>query len=121
MKLKLWVFMGITASLFFLNSTEAYAKQVQQKAYKPSNSLAEFVANDNVGDVYSEVVVNLKSNKVDVDGEKANLREILDVSSTKEDELLDSTAKKVVNYVEENSICDAKKISATKVVITNNF
>ena len=53
MRIKKWLFI-CTILLFVLCDTNVQAKPVKQKAYKPTSPLAEFVANDKIGDVYSK-------------------------------------------------------------------
>ena len=120
MRIKKWLFI-CTILLFVLCDTNVQAKPVKQKAYKPTSPLAEFVANDKIGDVYSKVVVDLKEDKVSVDGLNSNLENVLKISKGKEKKLLNLSAKKFADYIEENSVCEAERISQTEVVITNDF
>lgn len=119
--MKLWLAAGMIAGALVFCGDGAAAKRVKTEAHTPTAALGRFVAQDDIGDVYSEVTVNLKKETIHVDGKKSNLQKILGVSEKKEEKILDVTAAKAVDYVESSTVCEAEKISANEIVITNDF
>ncbi|MFR0848550.1 MAG: S8 family serine peptidase [Eubacterium sp.] len=97
------------------------AQAVYPTAKTPTNSFAKLVAEDNVGDVYEKVTVNLDKGTVYADGEKTSLRKILHCSKKKEEQYLEKSASGFEKSVENQTVCEVEKTSASKVEITNNF
>lgn len=97
------------------------AQAVYPSAKTPTNSFAKLVAEDNVGDVYEKVTVNLDKGTVYADGEKTSLRKVLHCSKKKEEQYLEKSASGFEKSVENQTVCEVEKTSASKVEITNNF
>lgn len=97
------------------------AQAVYPTAKTPTNSFAKLVAEDNVGDVYEKVTVNLDKGTVYADGEKTSLRKVLHCSKKKEEQYLEKSASGFEKSVENQTVCEVEKTSASKVEITNNF
>lgn len=97
------------------------AQAVYPTAKTPTNSFAKLVAEDNVGDVYEKVTVNLDKGTVYADGEKTSLRKVLHCSKKKEEQYLEKSVSGFEKSVENQTVCEVEKTSASKVEITNNF
>ena len=97
------------------------AQAVYPSAKTPTNSFAKLVAEDNVGDVYEKVTVNLDKGTVYADGEKTSLRKVLHCSKKKEEQYLEKSVSGFEKSVENQTVCEVEKTSASKVEITNNF
>ena len=74
-----------------------------------------------MGDVYEKVTVNLDKGTVYADGEKTSLRKVLHCSKKKEEQYLEKSASGFEKSVENQTVCEVEKTSASKVEITNNF
>lgn len=120
-QIKARIVVGIILTMLLFSSVSVDAKRAKPKAQTPTSPLGQFVAKDNIGEVYSKVIVNLKKDVVYADGVKTDLQEVLGISESKENKLLDASPKKVINFVEKNTVGEAEKLSENKVVITNNF
>lgn len=97
------------------------AQAVYPTAKTPTNSFAKLVAEDNVGDVYEKVTVNLDKGTVYADGKKTSLRKVLHCSKKKEEQYLEKSVSGFEKSVENQTVCEVEKTSASKVEITNNF
>ena len=91
------------------------AQAVYPTAKTPTNSFAKLVAEDNVGDVYEKVTVNLDKGTVYADGEKTSLRKVLHCSKKKEEQYLEKSVSGFEKSVENQTVCEVEKTSASKV------